>query len=812
MILPFVRELLADAEATSSFQRASTHLKGGAGRIRVSGLTPTARALHYALLHQALGRPLLLVVGDNRTAEELLPLLQSLCEMTGAASPDSVACLSALDVLPFENLSPHPEIQELRARALWRIASGTASLVVAPFAATAIRLRDAAYYRDLARVVRKGEWLELEKLVQHLNTAGYRQTDVVEQQGEYARRGGILDVYSPEMERPVRMEMFGDEVESLRMFDPVTQRSAAGLEEAVLLPLTETPVTAELLAAIHARLSGKRVSGSEEALAEAARAGGLSVFPGWEFFAPVYVENGAGAANTVFDLMPDAVVVLDEPDRLAADHDSWWQRLTDAHERSGVGNLVRPEELYLTPEAWRARVAITCGLDVEQLGLESSDGTELVQFSSHPTPRFHGAVPKLLEEVKKLSAAGERVVLAAGSMGELERLADIFNEYQLPYRLGTRGRAASVSEEATYFNDESAAAALVQGYVPEGVALPDARLVLFGANDLFDDSEAGAPRQPKQRSKTSAFLSDFRDLTLGDYVVHVEHGIGRYQGLRQIPQADGSQAEFMVLEYAEGARLYVPLTRLDLVQKYRSAEGGNAVLNRLGSQQWVKTKARVKKAMQDMADELLKLYAQRKTAQGFQYSGDTQFMREFEDAFDYVPTDDQVAAVEDIKRDMEGAQPMDRLLCGDVGYGKTEVAMRAAYKAVNDSKQVTVLAPTTVLAFQHYETFKRRFAAFPVNIEMISRFRTATAAEGNRGEGGERQGGHSGGHPPRTLQGREFSRPWPGHHRRGAALRRAPQGAAEAAAQAGGRADHVGHADSAHPAHVHAGAARHERD
>ena len=309
-------------------------------------------------------------------------------------------------------------------------------------------------------------------------------------------------------------------------------------------------------------------------------------------------------------------------------------------------------------------------------------------------------------------------------MGELERLADIFNEYQVPYRLGTRGRAASVSEETAYFNDESAAAALVQGYVPEGVALPEARLVLFGANDLFDDSEAGATRQPRQRSKTSAFLSDFRNLALGDYVVHVEHGIGRYQGLRQIPQADGSQAEFMVLEYAEGARLYVPLTRLDLVQKYRSAEGGHSVLNRLGSQQWVKTKARVKKAMQDMADELLKLYAQRKTAQGFQYSGDSPFMREFEDAFEYTPTDDQVAAVEDIKRDMESAQPMDRLLCGDVGYGKTEVAMRAAYKAVNDSKQVTVLAPTTVLAFQHYETFKRRFAAFPVSIEMISRFRT----------------------------------------------------------------------------------------
>ena len=248
-----------------------------------------------------------------------------------------MACLPARDVLPFENLSPHPEIQELRARALWRIASGTASLVVAPFAATAIRLRDAEYYRNLARMVRRGDWLELEKLVQHLNIVGYRQTDVVEQQGEYAQRGGILDVYSPEMERPVRIELFGDEVESLRRFDPVTQRSAMSLEEAVLLPLTETPVTEELLATINARLSGKRVSGSEEALEDAARAGGVTVFPGWEFFAPV-----AGAENTIFDLMPDAAVVLDEPERLAEDHDGWWQRLQDAHERSGVGNLVRP--------------------------------------------------------------------------------------------------------------------------------------------------------------------------------------------------------------------------------------------------------------------------------------------------------------------------------------------------------------------------------------------------------------------------------------------------------------------------------------
>ena len=260
--------------------------------------------------------------------------------------------------------------------------------------------------------------------------------------------------------------------------------------------------------------------------------------------------------------------------------------------------------------------------------------------------------------------------------------------------------------------------------MPDGIALPGAGLVVFGTRDLFDEPE-GVVRPQRSKSKTSAFISDFRDLAVGDYVVHVEHGIGQYQGLKEIAQGDGDKAEFMILEYAEGARLYVPLTRLDLVQKYRSAEGGaKPVLNRLGTQQWDRTKARVKKAMKDMADELIKLYALRKTAAGHSFPPDTQWQGEFEDAFEFNETEDQAQAIVDVKKDMEQAQPMDRLLCGDVGYGKTEVAMRAAFKAVSDNKQVAVLAPTTVLAFQHFETFKRRFAAFPITVEMISRFRT----------------------------------------------------------------------------------------
>jgi transcription-repair coupling factor (superfamily II helicase) len=264
---------------------------------------------------------------------------------------------------------------------------------------------------------------------------------------------------------------------------------------------------------------------------------------------------------------------------------------------------------------------------------------------------------------------------------------------------------------------------LVKAYIPDGTILPDAGLTVFGTRDLFDESDTVVSRPQRQRSKTSAFLSDFRDLQVGDYVVHVEHGIGQYQGLKEINQGDGD-TEFMVLEYADAAKLYVPLTRLDLVQKYRSAEGARPVLNHLGTAAWGRTKARVRKAMQDMTEELLKLYAQRKTAQGHSFPADNEWMREFEDAFEYSETDDQALAISDVKRDMESTLPMDRLLCGDVGYGKTEVAMRAAFKAISDNKQVAVLTPTTVLTFQHYETFKQRFAAFPITIEMISRFRS----------------------------------------------------------------------------------------
>jgi len=720
MVLPFVRDLFTDVEKLPAFARVASHLKEGTGRISVSGLTPTAKALLLVLLQRAADRPLILVGSDNRSMEDFVPLLQAFCELTGAADPETIVALPTRDVLPFQNLSPHPELQEERAVALWKIATGAVSIIVSPITATALRLRSAEYYADLARIVRRGDTFDTDPLLRHLNTVGYTSTDVVEMPGEYALRGGILDVYSPEADRPVRVEFFGDEVESIRKFEPATQRSSNPVDEAILLPLTETPVSDDLLGAIHARLSGKRITGAEEIVEQAVRSGGVTVFPGWEFYAPV-----AGADRTIFDLLPRALVITDEPENLKPEFEHTWSRIEEAHERSGVGNLVRPADLYLSPEEWWAKLGTLRGADVEHLGIERTGQAEAVTFHSQPTPRFHGSVPAMLEQVQKQTAEGKRVLIAVPNTGEIERLADIFTEYAVSFRLGSRTRSGeSYADETAYFAGEVLTTTLAKAYVPDGVALPDANLTIFGARDLFDESESVVSRPQRQKSKTSAFLSDFRDLQVGDYVVHVEHGIGQYQGLKEINQGDGN-AEFMLLEYAEGARLYVPLTRLDLVQKYRSPEGAKPPLSHLGTAAWAKTKARVRKAMKDMADELLKLYAERKTAEGHAFSADNEWIREFEDAFEYSETEDQELAIVDVKRDMETQQPMDRLLCGDVGYGKTEVAMRAAFKAISDNKQVAVLAPTTVLVFQHYETFKQRFAAFPVLIEMISRFRSA---------------------------------------------------------------------------------------
>ena len=451
MILPFVRELLADLEHCAPFERVRRHLALAAGRKRVSGLTATARALYLPLFARAAQSPVVVIVADNKAADALQLTLRAACELTGAIEPDRVLRMPAHDVLPFENMSPHPDVQEQRASVLWKIATGAASIVIVPVEAASMRVFPADYYANLGRVLRSEEEIDMDELTTHLASVGYSPMDIVEMPGQFTRRGGIFDVYSPEADRPVRMELFGDEIESIRKFEPDSQRSSAAIDEAWLLPLTETPVSEDLLAAVHLRLTGSRLDAGDdpELLSRALTAGGVSVFPGWEFFCPV-----AGADRTLFDLFPKVQVLVEEPAMVRNQLDRWWNKVEQRHERSGIGSLITPGDIYLSPLELLARIASLPGLEMDQLGAvdvldEDVNPMDEIAFSSRPTLRFHGSIPAFLQQIKSLSEQETRMLLVAPNHGEVERLAGLLREYGQPYRLGSRAQPRAASRPTT---------------------------------------------------------------------------------------------------------------------------------------------------------------------------------------------------------------------------------------------------------------------------------------------------------------------------------------------------------------------------
>ncbi len=692
MVHPSIRELFLHLNRHPAFQELVQHL--GQGRANLSGLTTTAKAIYSVLLWQVTERPLLIVVEGNQQAETLFEAIETFFNLLVSSRERSgPQLLPALDVVPGQGMSPHAEILETRAIGLWRLASEKVPITVTPVASALLRIEPGEFYRQLAQTLRVGDEIPLEDLIAHLQSVGYEKREPVEMVGEYSIRGGILDVYSPEA-RPVRIELFGDEIESIRRFDVESQRSVLKVNECTLLPLTEYQRSADLIAQLAERL-------------------GAHAPAGWELLAPLVRERPA----SLFSLLRKPVVIWDEPELSRAAAERLWKRLRDPERPSPCP----PELVFHEWDDLRANVSGAAEIELRELDLTGSQG---LHISTRPSMAFHGNVQAAIAEARTLVESGMRVAFFARTVGEVERMADIFNEYGVAYQLGLDQSDATPEYLAgrPYLAGTVASIYLIRGAIARGTVLNDPRVAIFGAEDLFDTSDMVA--RPGAKSHLSTFSADQFDLKPGDYVVHVEHGVAQFLGLREIAQGD-AKGDYMLLEYAGGSKLYVPLTRMDLVQRFRGEGEGRPALDRMGGATWDRTKTRVKAKMRDMAEELLKLYANRKMAEGFSFSSDSNWQREFEDAFEFSETRDQKSAIQDIKRDMENPQPMDRLLCGDVGFGKTEVVMRAAFKALGDGKQVGVLAPTTVLAFQHFETFKRRFQPFPVRVEMLSRFRTA---------------------------------------------------------------------------------------
>ena len=654
-------------------------LKTASGRVgmgvparKVSGLTPPAKGMYVAA---AAARDRLLVVVpadaeiDRLTADSRF-FLAALEGLSDAEVERAVLPFPSHEVDPYRGLSPHFEVASARARALHALTQGSARVVIASAAGLLPRVSAPQHVTSTSLSIVPGQEISPTDLGDLLSAAGYTRQDPVDQSGEFCVRGGVVDFFPAGAAQPIRVEFVGDDVESIRHYDPSTQRSTGELDQAAIVPLQDLLAEGE---------DGDRQDRS----------------------ATVFDYLWAHGRPRVFVSEPDEV--REQGEKLTA------QVRASYDESVAKGNKVLPPEaLVLSWEEAAHWLAEATALETLAIDEGIAEAGTSRHVSCQPANEFSGRVQEWVGEIRRARERGDAIVFVADTHGRAERTIEVLADYDI--------FAVPVDRS----EDSRTAAVLVAvGHLSRGFRLPDAALQFWSEADIFEEERK--THEHRRRSATKTFLSDFRDLKVGDLVVHVDHGIGMFVGLKRIELGHETQ-EFMELRYHGEDKLFVPVERLDLVQKYTG--GAKPSLDKLGGTTWEKAKSRVKKAMRDMAEELLKLYAQRRAVPGHAFSADSHWQQEFEDAFEWELTPDQSTAVVDIKGDMESTTPMDRLLCGDVGYGKTEVAMRAAFKAVMDGKQVAFLAPTTVLAFQHLKTLRNRFAAFPVRVDMVSRFRT----------------------------------------------------------------------------------------
>ncbi len=717
-----------------AFEEAAREALAG-GRVALVGLPPAARALALLALARLTGAPLGGVARSDADAEALAGDLRALAQLTGVLDPGSIQVFPALDADPYAGLSPHLGAVCERVRCLDRLRSGRARVTVAPARALLVALPPGRALEAHFVTLREGErFLHADDPAWFLR-AGYRRADLVSDPGEFSRRGGILDVFPPIAERPLRIELEGDTIVSMRRFDPLDQRSTGRVESADLSPARETILGPEALASLEAAV--RRSASSPTAVARLTEAlGAQGDLAGVEACARVLYPEAGSLLDALSQRGSGAALVFcDEPEMCLeeiAQHRAEVMRSFEGAvpERRA---LPPPERLLLPPdrveEALERATAHLRHLDLEEAAATvstrdesgpagASGGRVRLRFQGTAVPSYRGRLADLMEEVRDEAARGRSVFFLMKSLGRARRMEELLLDAGLPPATLDAAAGAAGAGRGIHVG-----AADLSG----GFALPEAELTVVTEREIF-----GEEVRHRKRSALPAFTSDFRDLAPGDLVVHVDHGVARYEGLSRVG-TDGREVDVMVLSYQGTDRLFVPVTRLDLVQKYSGAGGQSPRLDKLGGATWARTKQRVKKEMQEMAAELLNLYAARKAVSSHAFGPDADWQQEFEASFPYELTPDQQAAVLEIKKDLESGAPMDRLLCGDVGFGKTEVALRAAFKVVMEGKQVALLAPTTVLVLQHLNTFRERFAAFPTRIESLSRFRSpkelkATAA------------------------------------------------------------------------------------
>jgi transcription-repair coupling factor (superfamily II helicase) len=695
-----------------------TMLMDARGRVNCTGLSGAERAYLLYRLDGELNRPLFLLCATAKEAERLAQDLSFFCGKTQA----HIITFPAYDILPFRHLSYHPETACQRIEALYRmITAPEPPMIITTVSAVLQKVMPKEALARFAEYLLPGEETERAVLIGKLVQGGYQETILVEEAGDFAVRGALIDVFPPLYPDPVRIEFFGDTIESIRTFSAQDQRSIKALSEVTLLPATETILEPSEIDRIATRvrrqgqlleMPGMRI----EQIVEGVRA--QDQFPGiGGLISLIYAH-----LDTLFDYLPtQALPVLIDPAAIENAAFETEEIVTKNYlAAASEGHLcVKPEALYMTWSEVEAgfrhdrhlvlkMVPVTDGAAACNFVVGTND---LVTHELKARGEPEALLRPLVEWIDRALQDGLVPYLVCRTTKQARRLEGLLAPYGLDLRL-----------LETYPSGEHVGKAptICLGELSSGFIWANDGLAIITEDEVFGPKHR-LPRTPRKEPRTPWVA--FEDLKAGDLVVHMEHGVGRYAGLVKL-EVTGLTNDFLLLEYRDGDRLYVPVDRMNGVQKYVGVDGMTPRLDKMGGKSWERVKARVKKSIRKMAGELLKLYAWREVQKGHAFSPHDRYFRDFEAAFEYTETPDQTRAVEEVMADMESPVPMDRLICGDVGYGKTEIALRAAFKAVWDNKQVAFLVPTTVLAEQHFQTFRRRFGPYPIEIETLSRFRS----------------------------------------------------------------------------------------
>jgi transcription-repair coupling factor (superfamily II helicase) len=693
-------------------------LAGGVRHGELLGLVGSSGAHLLAGLLAGSRDTLVLLAADQQQAEQWATDLTFF-----HPRPGEICLFPNWELRPFEPLAPHPEVEATRLATLAALLDGRARAVVVTVRALLQRVIPRDVLGALSERLVAEEEYPRPALLARLQALGYQAVPLVEDRGTFSVRGDILDIFPPTRTSPVRIDFFGDYIERMRPFDAATQRSAQEeLAELMLLPAREMILTGEHLETFAARLKERcdelgLPRSQREAILEELREGILA--PGRHGLLPLNYPR----LDTFFDYARNCRWAILDPPAVEQEADLFAGEVRDGADRAARRGepYVASADFYLAPEAIDAELARVPRLDLSSLQVfHLEDARQLFRVNAEGNGdlreelrRDGSGLAPLATRLKAWRTDGWRVLLVCHQRGQAERIQDLLAPYQLRPDFDPAARLRQLRPGDLL---------LTLGVLSTGFRLPDEKLAVITEEEIFGQR---VRRRGADAARAKALLSTLAELKSGDYVVHADHGIALYHGLLHL-QLGNVEGDFLHLEYAGDDKLYVPVERIEKVQKYVGGEGHTPRLDKMGGGAWEKAKLKARAAVEELARELLKIYAKREMSEGFTYSPPDRLFQEFEAAFPFEETPDQLAAINDVLADMQSGKPMDRLVCGDVGYGKTEVAIRAAFKAALDGRQVAVLVPTTVLARQHWETFRERFKGAPVTVEMVSRFRSAT--------------------------------------------------------------------------------------